>query len=322
MKASFFEVPSAKRLWVFLTLGMASLLFLFQNCAPNSSGCSDCGGDPGVHGGGNPSTFFAIHFEPRSGKAEYFETLKELINDANTYNIKLTLQFTPSWAKMILADSAKIAYLRKWQDQGHEVAAHHHGAYHGWEADGYSSLSQDDYKAARIEVHDQSSSQQQDIQETVRNSGLGESYMGDMNDFVEIFDQLIGDKTLKVMTMAPTDAAIDWLSDFIYSIDNLKMNGSKPEIVDGALVTPVSVVHNKIAVTEMSMQYINSDAQLSRAESDYNGTTSSSQIIGVVTHLDDYYYNDTYVLGWMKFVNGKDPTGASSKTVSEILDEM
>ena len=82
----------------------------------------------------NPSAFIAVHMESGGGGQYYparnWQTLIELVNSADKYNQKLTLQFNPNWATYILQDRSKIDLLRSWEENGHEIALHHHGPTH------------------------------------------------------------------------------------------------------------------------------------------------------------------------------------------------
>jgi hypothetical protein len=61
------------------------------------------------------------------GWQEYlFETAKKLVQKADDYGFHLTLAFNPQWAEYILLDSSRINIIKQWQEQGHEVAFHHH----------------------------------------------------------------------------------------------------------------------------------------------------------------------------------------------------
>src|SRR4030043_1734899 len=100
-----------------------------------------------------PYYFIAIHNEPHHNsdgqeliEREYM-VLKQMIEKANTYNVKLTLMFTPQWAAYISASPERMSDLEGWKLQGHEIAAHHHGINHeNW--DGYA-----DYSEAEIVEH-------------------------------------------------------------------------------------------------------------------------------------------------------------------------
>jgi hypothetical protein len=67
-------------------------------------------------------------------------TSKELVQEADRHNFKLTLAFNPQWAEYILQDDRKIEDVRKWISNGHELAFQHHGINHiDW--NGYTNQS-------------------------------------------------------------------------------------------------------------------------------------------------------------------------------------
>ncbi|HDH31283.1 MAG TPA: hypothetical protein ENH26_00735 [Candidatus Wolfebacteria bacterium] len=96
------------------------------------------------------STFFMIHFEVGARKdnptyskiapgstvrnLKYQEALwpatVKLLDLANQYDFDLTLAFNPQWAEYILQDKEKVAIVKEWQKQGHEIAFHHHAYTH------------------------------------------------------------------------------------------------------------------------------------------------------------------------------------------------
>lgn len=89
-----------------------------------------------------PHYFIAIHNEPLPGQIEtLYPVLASMVEEATSYNVKLTIMLTPQWAEFITSDSEKLDELHRWKSFGHEIAAHHHSIYHGrW--DGYTNYSQ------------------------------------------------------------------------------------------------------------------------------------------------------------------------------------
>jgi len=73
------------------------------------------------------------------GWQEYlYETAVKLVQKADEYGFHLTLAFNPQWAEYILLDREKIKIVKQWQEQGHEIAFHHHSLNHvDW--NGYSN---------------------------------------------------------------------------------------------------------------------------------------------------------------------------------------
>lgn len=65
--------------------------------------------------------------------------LNQMVKYASSKNVNLTIQLTPQWAYMILSDTAKIDSVKSWQNNGHELAAHHHLHLHTY-WDGHSNI--------------------------------------------------------------------------------------------------------------------------------------------------------------------------------------
>ena len=74
--------------------------------------------------------FIVLHMEDgenNSYPSENFPRLDSLVNEADKYDIKLTLEFNPSWADFFLSHPSQLQRLRGWEVNGHEIALHHHG---------------------------------------------------------------------------------------------------------------------------------------------------------------------------------------------------
>jgi len=110
----------------------------------------DCGGSDVDLGDGNPYYFIAIHNEPYHDSPlplgeEQYNNLKQIIEKANEYNMKITIMLTPQWVDIVEQDD-----IDAWVEQGHEISSHHHGVYHpNW--DGYTDFSEEEYTEMRKE---------------------------------------------------------------------------------------------------------------------------------------------------------------------------
>jgi hypothetical protein len=126
-----------------------------------------------------PHYFLAIHNEPfhdtlmQQEKLESsYELLGQMIEQASKYHIKLTLMFTAQWAEFIASDPEKMAELASWQQNGHEIAAHHHSIYHGgW--DGYTNYTE--------EIA---------INERLLHAKIPEEYLGTLTDYMNILKKI------------------------------------------------------------------------------------------------------------------------------------
>lgn len=268
-----------------------------------------------------PNAFFAVHFEPRSADERGFEELKKFVRMAEDFNVKLTLQFTPSWAKMILSDESKLDILRQWQASGHEIAAHHHGATHGWEWDGYTNLSETEWQKTRHEVYDRSGQDKKIVQALVKQNNLGEKYLGDMDDYMLLYEKLAGSEKIFTMSMGP-DRKTDWPEEIPYSLDNIVMLPNGDYNIGGtAIVKLKKEIYSGHNVSEIDMRFIENMNEVEKAEEEYSRALPDN-VIGVVTHIEDFARDPNVPRAWMEFINKKDLSGERNKTVAEVMERL
>ena len=83
-------------------------------------------------------SFFVIHADPLEPNGVVFSDLAALVDTANYFDVKLTIEFSKPWCDTIINSSTYMNQVRQWQIEGHEMAAHHHDYEHpDW--DGYSN---------------------------------------------------------------------------------------------------------------------------------------------------------------------------------------
>lgn len=269
---------------------------------------------------GLPSAFFAVHFEPRSADERGFEELKKFVQMADDFKVKLTLQFTPSWAKMILADENKLKILRQWETNGHETAAHHHGATHGWEWDGYTNLSEMEWQKTRQEVYDRSGQDKKIVQSLTKQNDLGERYFGNMDDYMLLYKKLAGSGKVFTMSMGP-DRKTDWPAEIPYSLDNIIMLPNGDYNIGGtAIVKFKKEVYSGNNVSEIDMRFIENMNEVEKAKEEYFKALPGDTI-GVVTHIEDFARDPNVPRAWMEFINRKDYSGEHNKTVASVMDD-
>lgn len=90
--------------------------------------------------------FFVVHCDPN--ETENFPGLEALVDSANYYDIKLTIEFTSFWVDSILPFTARLNKITIWESQGHEIGLHHHGVDASGVWDGFSNLEM-------IEIHNE-----------------------------------------------------------------------------------------------------------------------------------------------------------------------
>jgi len=79
-----------------------------------------------------PYSFLAVHFEidPSGESAIYiWQNMVNMVDLANQYNTPLTIMFWPGSAEYALASPERIAQVREWQAQGHEIGIHNQGCF-------------------------------------------------------------------------------------------------------------------------------------------------------------------------------------------------
>lgn len=270
---------------------------------------------------GLPDAFFAVHFEPRSADERGFEELKKFVRMADDFKVKLTLQFTPSWAKMILADKNKLGILRGWQTSGHEVAAHHHGATHGWEWDGYTNLSAEEWQKTRQDVYGRSGQDKKTVQAIVKQNNVGEKYFGDMDDYMLLYKRLTVSGKIFTMSMGP-DRKTDWPKEIPYSLDNIIILPNGDYNIGGtAIVKLKKEIYSGHNVSEIDMRFIENMNEVEKAKEEYERALPEN-VIGVVTHIEDFARDPNVPRAWMEFINQKDASGEQNKTVAEIMETL
>ncbi len=236
---------------------------------------------------GQPTCFFVVHCEPQNATALNFVSLSQMVADADTRNVKLTIHLSPQWAAMIAADAGMSADLSGWQAAGHEVGAHHHGVTAPGVWDGYTDLD-----PAGPEV-----------------AARMESYLGDMDDFKQVVDQVVtGGSTLSASI--PT-SDYEWPYGVLYRGDGVSA------AVD-AVSTPWFSIHNNYGVWQAGFGVLSELTHLNTLMTRY-GTALSSQSVGVVTHVSNYQSTPGLMLGWWNHLAGVDPSGANNTTLTGLL---
>ncbi len=112
------------------------------------SGCMQAPTETPVQETKIPYYFVAIHNEPNhmlggeEMREKAYPVLEQIVDKANEYNIKLTIMFSAQMADMIAENPERLAKIKEWEKQGHEISAHHHGVRHSnW--DGYTDYTEE-----------------------------------------------------------------------------------------------------------------------------------------------------------------------------------
>ncbi|MBI4812434.1 hypothetical protein HY798_03290 [Candidatus Falkowbacteria bacterium] len=260
-----------------------------------------------------PYYFIAIHNEPFHGFpnqtqmiVERYEKLKEMVAKADEYHIKLTLMFTAPWADYIAESSERMAELEEWKKEGHEIAGHHHGLYHGnW--DGYTDYSEEEAKTIR------------------KSQGKEpEKYLGILSDYIKELKKINPDIRSGCMNDdadkkdLPDEIIYDTCSGFANHGEAgvREADWSGPENGQNKYLT-VGVYKN-IERKWLKHNPVTTAERANDAEEIFI-SMDPVKVYGAVTHsnpedLDGFY-------SFLDFAHSKDQKGAKSRTMSEIIEQ-
>ena len=232
----------------------------------------------------NPSYhFFAVHCEPTTANPRMFNALSRMVGLADTYLVKLTIEFTPQWAEMILKDKEKLALVRSWQKSGHEIGAHHHPVQHKGTWDGYTS----------------------------RKDVIGDArYRGTMDDFINMLNELVYPEKIRTLGSPDED---DWVRGVPYRTEGFEAGG--------AASLPTRMILNETTVHDLGYGYLGNRQRLMVLKNKYRAVRQG-QAFGVVTHTFNYLEEPKLIEAWFKFIKEQDPSGRRNYTVSEIMEEF
>lgn len=222
-------------------------------------GCED-------HGAGAPVGFIAVHLEPGYDPtnvdyaADHWGPLQALVADADAYDLKLTLLFSPQFARWVSQDASRISLVKSWQSHGHEVGVHHHGPDHGvW--DGYADST---------------------------NYVNDPDYQGTLADMVAEVAKLSKDGKIRTCNIGPPeDAEAEWPAGVPFEADG-GLSG-----VGDLVSVPSSVVRGGQDVTALRhAQYGTGIDDVTLSDIEQADTTlQDGQVMGLVFHDQDYADN-------------------------------
>ena len=271
------------------------LILLLTSCSVQTEQNSDLGsGSSHLQKSISSSVpvFVVIHLEPGidSHSTAYPETywpdLVKLVALADAYDIKLTLEFNPQWATYILADSEKLALVRSWEAEGHELAVHHHGPHHGESWNGYT--------------HEQ---------EYISDP----QYVGTITTMMDLLNQLpVSGKMVTGGISVDEDKDADWPEGIIYGTDG-GING-----VDDLLSIPSLEEYNGHSIMSLShAQYATGKLGIS-LEDIQSGLDSAQegQVLGIVFHDKNYAADPGDIRSLFELL---EDNNVSVQTVSQIL---
>lgn len=263
-----------------------------------------------------PYYFIAIHNEPLPDLRrtdmptleESYMTLKRIIAKADEYNIKLTLMFTAQWADYIALSSERQADLVSWKKAGHEIAAHHHAASHAlW--DGYTDFSEAKVREIRLSM------------------GRNESYRGTMTDFMNTLKSINPVINSGCVNNEAGDA-----KEIIYgtcsgyaNFGTVGTKGSDPNPEKGVNEYILTITANGITRKYLSHSQVTNEKREIEAEQIFNSMNPGAY--GAVAHSIEHnaatgdLEEAQTIIDFMSFIHEKDPSGANSRTVSEVIEQ-
>jgi hypothetical protein len=252
------------------------------------------------------ATFFAVHMEARAvgikGMAHlewqerHWPHLITLVEMADKYDAKLTLEFNPQWAEYILADESRLELTKEWQDNGHEIALHYHTIWHqDW--CGYTNRDDGEYTAHP-------------------------GYRGAVPQMMELLNKLASPE--KVVTSCigtnewsakrpiegevPVDE-VDFPDQIIYDMGGY---------TDGLMV-PYEFMYAGEKRWHLRHHYLFAKrGHLEASKEEFESATRPDEVMGVVIHEFNVPQGPDLIEEWFKFVSEH---GFRIRTVSDIMSE-
>ena len=242
----------------------------------------------------NPYAVFIVHCEPNNADAESFLELSELVAAADLHGVRVTIDFTPPWAKMILENDSFLESVEEWTEAGHEIGVHHHpygvSLVRNTQWDGYTNTD-----LANVDAGDLP------------------NYLGDMFQFMAVLNALPGTRTSGTLGLS---LALD-LGDFPQSLTYSARGHEFSEVVS----RPEVVVYEDQVVWEMTHGLF-WNATLAELASAYD-SAGSDEIFAVVTHVSNYEASPAAVQqveDFFAFLSSRDPLATKLVTVTSAMD--
>ena len=227
-------------------------------------------------------SFVVVHCDPN--EAYNFPNLEILVDTANAYNIKLTLEFTSAWIDSILPFQSRLNKLIIWQSQGHEIGLHHHEITAKGIWDGYSNFSM-------TEIH---------------NAGRDTNLLIGNTDSLYNLVQQITQQPIKTVGVQDSTALP---SQSLYQTTG-------HEVSDG-YSNPFSFIYNNKQFSRVTHCFADTSLKTQQLISQYP-TMSIYDIIGVNTHVYDFVNEPMALISFFNFINSNN--NITPLTVSEILN--
>lgn len=241
-----------------------------------------------------PYAVFVVHCEPLNAVPSSFLDLLDMVVKADQQQVRLTIDLTPPWAQMILANPGFLNSVTQWQQAGHELGVHHHPYWVSetrnttW--DGYTNT-----PLEQISINKQA------------------NYLGDMDDFLSLLNQLPGTRTSGTLGISHGQDVLDWPQELLYSAYGHELSHivSQPQVVEYAGHDVWQMNHGLFW-----------NAPPTQLEAIYHAAVSGD-IVAVVTHVSNYAessQNAQAVDDYFAFLGSQDPSGSSLVTVTQAMN--
>ena len=242
----------------------------------------------------NPYSVFVVHCKPKNADSDSFLKLRDMVAKASQHQVKLTIDFTPQWAQMILGNPVFLDLVTQWHESGHELGVHHHPYWvsqtRGTTWDGYTNTPREEISTSNAT-----------------------GYLGDMDDYLLLMNQLPGTRTSGTLGINHGQDVLDWPPALSYSAEGHDF--------DDIVGRPQVVEYSGHAVWQMNhgLFWNAASSQLATAYE----TAEPGDIMAVVTHVSNYEQslaNTLAVDNYFAFLGSKDPSGNSLVTVTQAMN--
>jgi len=237
-----------------------------------------------------------------------------LVQTADTFNIKLTLALQSQMAEYILQDIDKINTVEGWMNNGHEFAIHHHGINHvDW--GGYTNRFQGTpYSDDNL------------WEDKFINSGL---YRGDMQEGFDYSQQLASATNTNIVSGCITDTQIDKPDEIIYlteggdptdlisTPDTLNLPNQTIYFLNHCQLTTVFKDDDGELIEDDTINYQLTIDRLNLIKDSLN-YVGDNEFMGIVLHAFDYYRFPSVYSDLFAFLNENQ---VSSKSIKDFMNE-
>lgn len=238
-----------------------------------------------------PRVLNAVHCEPQNANNLHWIALAQIVNAADQRNLKLSIQLSPQWVDMVVADPGKLEALWAWHAAGHEIGGHHHTLDHDRSWDGYSN--------------------DPDAPDSNRPPG----FRGDMADYAEQL-QRVAPPGERIVVVSAKDY------DYPPTIPYQTGGQTEPTTEDAVSVPTLKVFYGQAVWNILHAPLVRgNESYVEDIEALYL-QASPEEVIGVAFHPFNWRNNSGPILAWFDFLAAMDPAGAYSKTAEEILGPM